>query len=205
MGLDGQEGVYPPQSEMLSADPLLPWIDEHFLRNDPYAFKDVGFRSVRSLVSHELNVDANGIFCIGSGAVGLSVNPGKVIDGDLKTFNETSDIDLALISEVHFETAWRDLRRATQPTIEVIDERLTKALEWQRKRLFDGAIVATKVLPFLSFGAEWTTALIRVEEHVARLLQREVSLGYWIYRDYWSLRNYVATGVVKARKMAGVR
>jgi hypothetical protein len=191
---------YPSQAELLGADPLLPWIDENFLRSDPFAFRTTGFGSVLALVARELDVDANGIYLIGSGAIGLSINPGNVIGGNLKLFEQESDLDLAIISEVHFEAAWRELRRAVQPTLDEIPEDLRKNLDWQRKRFFDGAILAHKLLSVLSFGPIWQPALVRVAEHVAVLLDEERPLNIWIYRDYWSLRNYLATGIVKCKQ-----
>ncbi len=191
---------YPTQAELLTAEPLVEWIDAHFLRADPYAFRgSTGFRPVVALISTTLDVDANGVFCIGSGAIGLSLNPAKVTDARLKSFDVDSDLDLAIVSEVHFETAWRDLRRATQAVLDEIPFELTEHLDWQRKRFFDGAIVAHNLLPFLSFGSVWLANLVRLSEGVAVLLDREVQINVWIYRDYWSLRNYVATSIVRCR------
>lgn len=193
---------YPSQDDIVQCTSILPWIDEYFLRSDPYAFKDfsIGFRSTAALISKELDVDRNGIFCIGSGAVGLSLDPGKMRDGNLKRYDDRSDIDLAIISEVHFETAWRDLRRKSQPTLDYMEQLIERHINWQRKRFFDGAIVATHLIPALSFAQGWQPALVRIEEHVSRLLDREISLGLWIYRDYWSLRNYVSDGLMKCKR-----
>lgn len=194
--------TYPSEDDILRVKVVLPWIDDHFLRNDPYAFKDVpdGFRSTAALIAKELDIDRNGIFCIGSGAVGLSLNPAKMSDGSLKEYNNKSDLDLAVISEIYFETAWRDLRQAVQPTIDYMDTIVQQNIQWQKKKFFDGAILANQLLPALSFGSVWATALVRIQEHICRLFDREVSLGLWIYRDYWSLRNYVSDGLVKCRK-----
>jgi hypothetical protein len=196
--------TYPSEADILACKPetALSWIDEHFLRNDPYAFRDVpgGFRSTAALIAQELDIDRNGIFVIGSGSIGLSLNPGKLSNGKLKSFDNRSDIDLAVISEVYFEMAWRDLRKAAQPTTEVMDTLVRRHIQWQKKRFFDGAIVATHLLPALSFGREWGPALVRIEEHVSVLFEREVKLGLWIYRDYWSLRNYISDGLIKCRK-----
>jgi hypothetical protein len=183
----------------------LSWIDENFLRQDPYAFSHIanGFRSIASLISTELEVDRNGVFCIGSGAIGWSLNPGKMNGNRLKKYDEQSDIDLAVISEVYFETAWRDLRRAVQPTTDYMDEVVRPYIEWQKKRFFDGAILANQLLPALSFGPLWAPAVVRIQERICVLLDREVAIGLWIYRDYWSLRNYISDGMIKCRKSIG--
>jgi hypothetical protein len=194
--------TYPSEDEILRSASVLPWIDDCFLRSDPYAFKDIanGFRSTAALIAQELDVDRNGIFCIGSGAVGLSLNPDKLSDGGLKKYDDESDLDLAVISEVYFETAWRDLRRAAQPTTEYMDTTVKQYIQWQKKRFFDGAILANRLLPALSFAPTWEISLVRIQEHISRLFEREVSIGLWIYRDYWSLRNYISDGLVKCRR-----
>ena len=88
----------------------------------------------------------------------------------MKPFGPDSDLDLAIVSEVHFETAWRDLRKAAQPTALRVDQSLTENLDHQRKRFFDGAILANHLLPALSFGPQWTGAMVRVEEKIALAL-----------------------------------
>jgi hypothetical protein len=196
--------TYPSEEDILECRPeiVLAWIDDNFLRNDAYAFREVpgGFRSTAALIAQELNIDRNGIFVIGSGAIGLSLNPDKLSDGKLKRYDNKSDIDLAVISEVYFEMAWRDLRQAAQPTTEVMDTLVRRHIKWQKKRFFDGAILANRLLPALSFGREWGPSIVRIEEHVSVLLEREIQVGLWIYRDYWSLRNYVSDGLIKCRK-----
>jgi hypothetical protein len=192
--------THPTQEELLGAAPLLAWIDEYFLRTDPFAFKPHSFRSTVRLITEGFDVDPNGVFCIGSGAIGLSLNPAKIAEGQLKAFGASSDLDLAIISEVHFETAWRDLRKAAQATSVEIDDVILQNLKWQKKRFFDGAIIANKLLPALSFGNQWITATPRVAQEISILLDREVEVNYWIYRDYWSLRNYVAAGIVRCRE-----
>lgn len=192
--------TYPDEDQVLRCDPMLDWIDEHFLRPDPFAFRQANFPAISRLVASKLDVDPNGIFCIGSGAIGLSFSPKKIVDRKLKRFDKESDIDLAIISQVYFEQAWRDLLRAAQPTIEVVDPALLKDLGWQKRRLFDGAILANQMLPFLSFGSSWIAASVEISQAVAVALDREVDVNFWIYRDYWSVRNYVSAGLMRCRE-----
>lgn len=121
----------------------------------------------------------------------------------LKPFDEASDLDIALISSYYFETAWRDLREASQPTLDEIPGGLRSNLRYQKMKLFDGAIVATKMMPFLSFSKEWLGASIRVEQKLSIELGREVDVNIWLYKDYWSLRNYISGSVVKCRGEIG--
>ena len=170
-----------------------------FIREDPFAFSSGDFADLTLEIGELLEVDVNGIFCVGSGAIGLSFDPDKATGGTLKPFGLDSDLDLAIISSYHFDIAWRDLRNASQPTVEERNELLDKHLSLQRKRLFDGAILTDRLLPVLSFGNKWITALTRVEQTASVQLNREVSVKAWIYRDYWSLRNYVSLGLSRCQ------
>jgi hypothetical protein len=195
---------YPTLSEIkqvhLQSGPLQAWIDTHFLRGDPFAFRNLDFRPIARFIATNLDTEPNGVFCAGSGAMGWSLNPKKVTgDGKLKAFDSGSDLDIAIVSAPHFETAWRDLRRSTQPTI-VPRAKLRRNISWQRDRLFDGVIVATHVLNDLSFGQEWTKALVRIGQEIDTTLGAHHKANLWIYRDYWGLRNYVAAGFVSCRK-----
>ena len=202
--MTGSSGTeYPSQQEMEELDDSLLWIDEVFLRSDPAAFADANlpFFDIATLISRELDVDRNGIFCVGSGAVGLSINPTKVKDFALKEFDLESDLDIAVISARHFEQAWQDLREATQPHLVELPVKLVENLSWQRKRFFDGVILTTELLPFLSFAGRWLGAIERVAEQIVRSLDRNVDVHLWLYRDYWSLRNYVFNSLVQSMKM----
>lgn len=194
---------YPTQQELLEAKSLPTyWIDRHFLRPDPYAFSSVSksFNDLACDIADSLEVDRNGVFCIGSGAVGLSLNPKKIMSGQLKRFGADSDLDLAVISSRYFDVAWRDLLEATQPHLNEIPEEIERNLTWQKKRLFDGAILTNKLLSSLSFGTKWLGAIDRIGENLATSLDRNVIVNLWIYRDYWSLRNYIARGVVACQQ-----
>jgi len=197
------QGRYPDQEELLAVpeENLLDWIDAEYLRHDPYAFEGHDFRKVARSAAGLLDVDPNGIYCLGSGAVGLSLNPAKIqADGSLKRFDSESDLDLAVISSHYFDLAWRDLRRASQPTLNALDKDFRDRLSHQRKRLFDGAVLADKVMPMLTFRESWHRALGQLSQQIAITLDRNVPVHVWIYRDYWGVRNYVSEGILKCRK-----
>lgn len=199
--------TYPSETDLLGVSEPPRWIDQVFLRQDPFAF-DMGaanFHDVACKLSESLDVDRNGIYCIGSGAVGLSINPAKITNGHLKAFDSESDLDIAVISARHFELAWRELLVATQPHLTEISEEVEKNLQWQRKRLFDGAIMSNKLLGSFSFGTQWRGVIDSVSGKIADALDRNVNLEFWIYRDYWSLRNYIARGVVECQKTARIQ
>lgn len=191
---------YPTQDELVDAGNVFEFLDERVLRQDPFAFAETDFDQFVRVCVKALNVDPNAVYCVGSGAVGLSLNPEKISSGELKAFDDKSDLDIALISETHFEIAWRDLRSKGHPVVAEMETDLMKHLSWQKKRFFDGAIIATHLLPALTFGPAWIPALVRVEQEASVLLGRNVDVNAWIYRDYWSMRSHVAEGLLKCRK-----
>lgn len=129
---------YPTQSDLLDAQDTFDFLDEYLLCQDSFAFEGTGFgRFVRSFVESP-GLDPNAVYCIGSRAVGWSLNPKNITDGQLKSFETDSDLDIALISETHFEAAWRDLRSKGHPVISEREQELLRHLDWQKKRFFEG-------------------------------------------------------------------
>lgn len=199
---------YPDQEAVFRGHSAPTWVDRHVLRSDPAAFEvpdeNLFHRFVQEC-STSLDVDPNGVYCIGSGAIGLSFNPNKVVNDELKPFDKSSDLDIAIISPFYFERAWRDLRVAASSYHgDPPSNRLYKKIQHQRVRMFDGAIVANELMSHLSFGSEWVTANQRLQYDWADRLNRDrLSINWWIYRDYWSVRNYVTEGIAKCISKIG--
>lgn len=194
---------YPSPTELLAVENLPEWIDRHFLRADPYAFSRLGRNNFPDFVQQcagELDIDPNGVYCIGSGAIGLSFNPKKMTGVNLKKFDRGSDLDIAIISPYHFETAWRDLRIAAHPAYSNPSATLQSKIGHQRNRMFDGAIVANKLMSNLTFGRTWGLARTRMQLEWQDKLEIQGKINMWVYRDYWSVRSYVAEGIQKCRE-----
>lgn len=178
------------------------WVDEHFLTHDPFAFKGRDFKDFRTFASSALDIEHHNIWCTGSGALGFSLNPGKYSheNNTPKLFDNRSDLDISIVSTHHFDVAWKELRErfysyATEP-----DKEFSKKMQMQRKKLFDGAIRTDMLLEDLSISARWIPAVRSMESWVADRFDRNTDVNFWIYRDIWSARNYIAAG---ARKLKG--
>lgn len=182
---------------------VLDWVDENFLRPDPFAFSEEFWRKFTLKCSRLLGVEANGVYCIGSGALGYSLSPGKMRGSEPKLFDEESDIDLAIISHRYFEDSWRHLRSISHPAQEALDKEFRENIKWQKKRLFDGAILVNHFVEYLPYGEVWLRGMSQLAQMVSVELGREVEIGLWIYRDYWSVRNYVAEGAVAVARLEG--
>lgn len=191
---------YPDQSTLLTSGDVETLIDEHILRQDPFVFANLAFAKIQTKIARELRVERNGVFVVGSGSIGLSLNPAKISNRLLKVFDpQSSDIDLAIVSAWHFDEGWRSLREQSSNYLPTRDSSLDDELKHQRKRFFDGVILANKLLGYLPFNADWNPALIRIRQDIALAISSDLDVNVWIYRDYWSLRNYTAEGIRKCR------
>jgi hypothetical protein len=132
----------------------------------------------------ELELDPYMLLVVGSAGLGFSLSPFK----RFAEFRPRSDIDVAAVSERHFDEAWRWLRDLGPENLPERDELEQEMFKWHRRNLvFDGAIATERLLPRLPFGDKWMSAL----GHAAN---REPTVGRQIkvriYRDFESLRKY---------------
>ena len=177
------------QLRELSADDFA---SRHVLERVPWLFSDrrqyIGWKANLAI---ELELDPYMLLVVGSACLGFSLSPFK----RFTEFGSRSDIDVAAVSERHFDAAWRWLRE-----LENVSER--DALEqemfrWHRRSLvFDGAIATERLLSRLPFGGKWMSAL----GHAGN---REPTLGrkinVRIYRDFESLRKYHVSNIRKLK------
>jgi hypothetical protein len=137
----------------------------------------------RQKLAQKLEVDPSEIRITGSAAVGISLHPQK----NFRNFGPDSDIDIAVISEHHFNTAWRCLRNLRSKrhgfppaTKQSIQDHVNKYIYW-------GTIATDKIINILPFGREWSSGLHEmrsVDPTKNRVLKAR------IYKDFDSLRSY---------------
>jgi hypothetical protein len=139
----------------------------------------------------ELELDPYMLLVVGSACLGFSLSPPK----RFTEFGSRSDIDVAAVSERHFDAAWRWLRGLENtPERDALEQEMFK---WHRRSLvFDGAIATERLLSRLPFGAKWMSAL----GHAGN---REPTVGrkinVRIYRDFESLRKYHVNNIRRLR------
>lgn len=178
---------------------LQSWINRCFLTANPFAFKEGQFSKFRQIASDCFDVEHHNVWCSGSGALGFSLNHRKTVGDTIKYFDTDSDLDIAIISTHYFDQAWKDLREKYRDKSRDPSRRFMEKLEAQRYRLFDGAIQTNKLLAHLSMGDDWMRAQRKLATETSLMFDREVDVQFWIYRDMWSLRNYVFEGAHKVR------
>lgn len=151
----------------------------------PYPFRGdaKSYEKWRRDLSKLVEVDSSEILITGSGAFGISLNPNK----NYRSFDNKSDIDVAIISEHFFNLSWRHLRNLGStihgmpaPAKQAVRDHVEKYIYW-------GTIATDKILPFLPFGKKWSAALeqmSKTEPTKGRTIKAR------IYKDFDSLRSY---------------
>jgi hypothetical protein len=150
----------------------------------------------KTTLARLLEVDAYDIVLTGSAALGYSLNPWK----NYKSFDDASDIDCGVISQYHFDLAWRYLRQL-RPSWLSLPTASKRAIELHRKNyVFSGTIATDSILSLLPFGTAWRSALDEMSR-TTPTTGRDVRLR--IYKDYDSLRSYQARNIELLRNEIG--
>lgn len=145
----------------------------------------------RRRVGQGLGVDPSDIILVGSAATGFSLSPQK----QFRPFGDRSDIDVAVVSHLHFEIAWDALRRVGAKKYDW-PRKAREALDDHRERLiYWGTIATDRLLAHLPYGADWAKATSPIQD-AAPVDSRRIN--YRIYRDMDSLRAYQKIAVTEA-------
>ena len=171
-----------PRSEIVAALRELSasdFITQHLFDRVPYLFDGdrTSFLNWKVALAKAIEVDPACITFVGSCAIGISLDPSK----GFKTFDSTSDEDVAIISYYHFTVAWRFLRtqgyRRTHVNVRTRtawDEHVTRFIYW-------GTIATDRLLGVLPFGKQWLTALGEMSR-ISPTIGKDINLR--IYSDY---------------------
>ena len=154
------------------------WIFERI----PFVFGEdySSFLNTKLIISKSLGIDLCSIFFVGSSSLGFSLNPAK----NLKPFDESSDIDIAIVSHYFFNVAWRtiqdvDFSKMTIPIQVAIKEHRERLIYWE-------IIALDKILGLMPFGKQWLEVLEVLQQRA--FINRKVS--FRLYRNHEALRRY---------------
>lgn len=174
--------------------PPAEFVEHHLFDRIPFAFSQdrSSFIAWKRVLGNEIDVDPACITIVGSAATGLSLNPNK----SFKSFDANSDIDVGVVSTLHFNIAWRYLRMNGDRRYKV-DLRTRNAWEEHAsKYIYWGTIATDRLLGVLPFGLQWLSAATKV----AQIRPTEGrSINMRIYSDFDSLRSYHIQGVKSLR------
>ena len=165
------------------------------LECSPFVFADYtpsDFWQWKDELARGLNVDSKDILIIGSGAAGVSLSRHKA----LKSFDNNSDIDVAVISAHHFDVAWRTLRSLGTRRYRLPVEQKNAVDEHVRRYIYWGTIATDRLLPLFPFADSWFSTLSAMRKHPATA-DRDIKAR--IYRDFASLRAYLLHSIKRIR------
>jgi hypothetical protein len=157
-----------------------------------------GYVAWKTNLAVRLEIDPRAIAVVGTASLGFSLNPAKAF----KKYDETSDVDVAVVSYRHFEAAWDHLRKLGAQKLSMGVEAQNALRAHQNRYVFDGTIATDFILEYLPFAAQWLPAFAYMAG-VAPTESRDIRAR--IYRDFDSLREYQLRGVLAARSHVETR
>jgi hypothetical protein len=165
------------------------------LERTPFAFSEdsESYLKWKGALSDKIQVDSSAIVFTGSSCCGFSLNPYK----DFREFNHESDIDIALISDYHFDIAWYLLRNLGAKYYSLTPKQRTSVDDHVNRLIYYGTIATDKILPILPFGKDWTIALSQISKDKP-VNGRIINIR--IYKDFKSLRDYQTNNLEKLRQ-----
>ncbi|MGH9733752.1 MAG: hypothetical protein ACRD8A_04075 [Candidatus Acidiferrales bacterium] len=180
--------------EILKRDSASRFLEEHVFDRVPHVFTGdrALFVSWKRALAQALEVDPACLTVVGGAAVGNSLNPGK----NLKAFDPSSDVDVAVVSHYHFTVAWRYLRTHSDRRLRV-DARTRIAWDDHvRTYIYWGTIATDKLLGVLPFGLQWLKAQASMSSIDPT---KGHSVNFRIYSDFEALRSYQLMSIKNVR------
>jgi predicted nucleotidyltransferase len=91
----------------------------------PFVFNDdrITFIQWKEELAERLGIDPKAMVLTGSASCGFSLNPYK----NYREYNDQSDIDIALVSELHFDIAWKTLRNLGTKRLDLTPKQKSKS------------------------------------------------------------------------------
>jgi hypothetical protein len=178
----------------LRAMPPDTFASKHVFESVPHVFAgDLdAYIAWKADLGSRIDVDPRAIALVGSSMVGISLNPDK----NFKQFDADSDIDVAVVSDHHFDSAWRLLRTAHASILTMPVEAQNAIRRHRKGYVFDGAIATDFVLAYLPFAGAWLPAF----SHMGTIAPTSgFDVKARIYRDFDCLRAYQLKGIKHAQ------
>jgi hypothetical protein len=181
-----------PTRELLELSPE-EYVSHRVIDRVPSVFSDRrSYIEWKQKLAGDLEVDPYGLILVGSACTGYSLSPHK----NFRAFNTKSDFDVAVISDQHFDEAWRFLRDLGSRIHKLPTDSKRAVNSHRSGHVFDGVIATDKIVQFLPFGKPWVTAL---ESATASSPADGREVKVRLYRDLYALRTYQQRGVEEAR------
>lgn len=169
------------------------------LRSDviPYVFDldEPRWRRFRDNIAQNLGVLSTGIGVVGSARFGFSLKPGN----NFRKFEDTSDIDLVVVSEEVFDDLWSRLLRGVYPRPPA---QIGGWLRDRQKEVYTGWLTPTairpdlriygqRVKPILEISHLWFSALKRASSNIEKSHEKINARLYrsWLHAELYHLHS----------------
>lgn len=175
-------------------------VGQLILERLPFAFQSKGqYLNWKDRLAQGLGIDGRDVYLVGSACTGRSLSARS----QFKIFRQKSDLDIAVVSQLKFDEAWKWFRDTNPDLLNLDDERTALFFRHRDWNIFHGFIASEYFLSYFDFGNEWIKHLQMCEEHLPEALRgRRASIR--IYRDAASLRLHLSESMRIYRKYKGI-
>ena len=160
----------------------------------PHIFNNdlIAFIKWKEELADRLEIDSKSIVITGSASCGFSLNPYK----NYKEFDDSSDIDVAIVSEIHFDIAWRTLRNLGTKRYDLNAKQKASLNDHVDRLIYWGTVATDKLLEILPFGKDWSLQLLEMSKLEP---VNNKTLNVRLYKDYDALRSYNVANLVNLK------
>ena len=139
--------------EKLATRPTSDIVQEVLFDAFPYCFKEKpsSYGIFRKEICDIFQIHPQNFSIVGSAKVGFSLSPEKFG----REFNESSDIDVVLVSEELFQEIWLQLIEFKRKTLFKLDRRYKERFETLQYSLFYGIIRLDRLSDDFDFAKKW--------------------------------------------------
>jgi len=162
-------------------------VNSYILTSDPICFngKDSIIYELRKMLADHFDVHLKNIEIVGSGKLGISLNPSPARYG--KKFNKNSDIDLVIVSGELFDIAWHELVKKESSMFGREQEKITSCYE----NISKGIISPDKLPNKMEFSKKWWSifsSLSSIEKFEKRKIRGRLFKDWWFVEKYYSIQ-----------------
>lgn len=177
------------KEDLIQYDPS--WVaSKWILDNSPEIFRTDfhAYIEWKESLATKLGVDSRAISFTGSACVGFSLNPTK----RYQLFNDKSDVDIAIISQYHFDISWHCLRNLGNKRYKFTPAQQASVKDHVNRLIYWGTIATDKILSILPFANLWVKAL---DDMSKERPTDGKDINVRIYKDFESLRAYTVNNL----------
>lgn len=160
----------------------------------PFIFDNdrISFIKWKAELGHNLGIDPQAMVFTGSASCGFSLSPHK----NYREFNDDSDIDLAIVSELYFNIAWKTLRELGTKRFDLLPKQQNSLREHVDRLVYWGTIATDKLLGIFPFGKKWSEELIVMSQ---KNPTENRTINIRLYKDFDALTAYQITNLNNLR------